>query len=357
MEISLLLSAAQSAPSNEHSRSSAQTFVTTNSVSYDGFQTSTTLTNNPPPTYVRPQPPMHVPVGELPSFSRLLTPPNSLSPVSHTIEKKSIKPFHCNFEGCEATFGQKGSLTRHIKSRHQKLRPHTCDVCQKSFSALWTLRVHQRNVHLKAKPHKCHLCDKSFGELFNKSKHIAIVHEGKRPFACPYCARAFGYKGDMRKHVLELHQQSGRPFQCSVPNCGVKFARKRYLRRHENLSHKANGSSTRNDGPQSPTLVTNGIASAPNLSNSSITSPMTTSEVTTITSPPYSQMSQQQGHVMSRPAPFLLDRFQMISRPMQHTSPPTPTPPTPQSPGAIQTVNFQSPSPQYAQHSILPRKM
>lgn len=155
------------------------------------------------------------------------------------VEKRSLsRPFACNFPECGATFGQKGSLTRHIRSRHEKLRPHLCEICQKSFSALWTLRVHQRNVHLKSKPHKCHLCDKSFGELFNKSKHIAIVHEGKRPFACPICSRAFGYKGDMRKHVLELHQQSGRPFQCVVPSCGVKFARKRYLRRHENLSHK-----------------------------------------------------------------------------------------------------------------------
>lgn len=42
----------------------------------------------------------------------------------------------------------------------------------------------------------------------------------------------------MRKHVQELHQQEGRPFQCIVPSCGVKFARRRYLRRHENLSHK-----------------------------------------------------------------------------------------------------------------------
>lgn len=152
--------------------------------------------------------------------------------------KRDGKPFCCAYNGCDATFGQKGSLTRHVRSRHEKLRPHTCPLCRKSFSALWTLRVHQRNVHLKSKPHKCHLCDKSFGELFNKSKHIAIVHEGKRPYACPICSRAFGYKGDMRKHVLELHEQSGRPFQCVIPSCGVKFARKRYLRRHENLSHR-----------------------------------------------------------------------------------------------------------------------
>lgn len=160
-------------------------------------------------------------------------------PQQGRVDKHANKPFKCVYEGCDASFGQKGSLTRHIRSRHEKLRPHCCRICQKSFSALWTLRVHQRNVHLKSKPHKCHLCDKSFGELFNKSKHIAIVHEGKRPFACPICSRAFGYKGDMRKHVLELHQQAGRPFQCIIPSCGVKFARKRYLRRHENLSHKA----------------------------------------------------------------------------------------------------------------------
>lgn len=159
-------------------------------------------------------------------------------PATGQLEKTIHKPFRCVVEGCNATFGQKGSLTRHVKSRHEKLRPHSCSICQKSFSALWTLRVHQRNVHLKSKPHKCHLCDKSFGEFFNKSKHIAIVHEGKRPFSCPICSRAFGYKGDMRKHVLELHEQSGRPFQCTIPSCGVKFARRRYLRRHENLSHK-----------------------------------------------------------------------------------------------------------------------
>ena len=42
----------------------------------------------------------------------------------------------------------------------------------------------------------------------------------------------------MRKHVMELHVQDGRPFKCTVPSCGVKFARLRYLRRHQNLSHR-----------------------------------------------------------------------------------------------------------------------
>lgn len=196
---------------------------------------------------------------QLPSITRLASLPSKSDPTAlheGRVGKNALKPFRCTIEGCNATFGQKGSLTRHVKSRHEKLRPHTCDLCQKSFSALWTLRVHQRNVHLKSKPHKCHICDKSFGELFNKSKHIAIVHEGKRPFSCPICSRAFGYKGDMRKHVMELHEQTGRPFQCMVPTCGVKFARKRYLRRHENLSHKGDPLLARRDASSSPESTT-----------------------------------------------------------------------------------------------------
>lgn len=239
MEISLLLSAAQSVPVDSRPRAQTQPCYASSPVSHYTSSRSTDLQSTD--HYQRRSDLINHPV-QLPSFSHLTNPPPDASSGAHRgrVEKNSLKPFHCAVEGCQATFGQKGSLTRHVRSRHEKLRPHTCDLCQKSFSALWTLRVHQRNVHLKSKPHKCHLCDKSFGELFNKSKHIAIVHEGKRPFSCPICSRAFGYKGDMRKHVLELHEQSGRPFQCMVPSCGVKFARKRYLRRHENLSHKGN---------------------------------------------------------------------------------------------------------------------
>lgn len=270
MEISLLLSAAQAAPAP------AATVATATTVAPPPAPNSAALSPPPPqpvpsPRYLISSPVSHHNGSRTSDLLHddfatttndqhsVLARPQTAAPMPFSlglpqgrIEKKPNKPFRCTVEGCDATFGQKGSLTRHVKSRHEKLRPHSCDVCQKSFSALWTLRVHQRNVHLKSKPHKCHLCDKSFGELFNKSKHIAIVHEGKRPFSCPICSRAFGYKGDMRKHVLELHEQSGRPFQCMVPSCGVKFARKRYLRRHENLSHKGNAAILQRDHASSP---------------------------------------------------------------------------------------------------------
>lgn len=272
MEISLLLSAAQSTQ-----QATNTSFPSTNAYVPTPSQPLQTNPNSSLP---------------LQRLSQAYSPPSSetysgtsvMSPISYLpqtrnyfalasqgkVEKKSNKPFRCTLDSCDATFGQKGSLTRHIKSRHEKLRPHCCELCKKSFSALWTLRVHQRNVHLKSKPHKCHLCDKSFGELFNKSKHIAIVHEGKRPFSCPICSRAFGYKGDMRKHVVELHEQTGRPFQCLVPACGVKFARKRYLRRHENLSHKDLNSVRRRELPSSPETSPNLSYPAPGVGVSAL---------------------------------------------------------------------------------------
>ena len=175
---------------------------------------------------------------------RLAAPPLQLAPtpqptpLTPTASNTNVKKYVCLEPGCGSEFGQKGSLTRHQKSRHEGRRPHACSQCSKRFSEKWTLNVHERNVHQKRKPHACPQCSKRFGERWNLRKHVNVVHRNIKPYACPQCGRAFGYKGDMRKHVMELHVQDGRPFQCPVPSCGVKFARLRYLRRHQNLSHR-----------------------------------------------------------------------------------------------------------------------
>lgn len=185
----------------------------------------------------RLQPP---PLSLAPSLAPV-SPPDSSPPVAAT-PTAVVKPFPCPRDGCGASFGQKGSLTRHLKNRHTpSSRTHNCPHpdCEKSFSEKWTLSVHRRNVHLKLKTHCCIHCGKKFGEKWNLRKHINVVHLRVKPFVCPLCARAFGYKGDMSKHVAELHEGDilERPFVCSAQGCGVRFARLRYLRRHQNLTH------------------------------------------------------------------------------------------------------------------------
>jgi hypothetical protein len=158
-----------------------------------------------------------------------------------------LQPHRCSVAGCDSKFGQRGSLTRHLKNKHTaNPRTHACPHCPSRFSERWTLNVHVRNVHLKIKAHKCPYTEcaarPGFSELWNLRKHISIVHLLNRPFPCPHCKRFFGYKGDMKKHVDELHTSSSeaRPYICQVPGCAVKFARMRYLRRHQNLNHTAN---------------------------------------------------------------------------------------------------------------------
>lgn len=54
-----------------------------------------------------------------------------------------LKPYKCNT--CGTSFGQPGSLIRHISAVHHKRKDHACDHpgCGKSFSERWTLQVHR----------------------------------------------------------------------------------------------------------------------------------------------------------------------------------------------------------------------
>lgn len=284
MEIHMLLSAAEMAPAGRRSAAKqafelatspmsiqdvaadellSQQIAAANSAAEAGYRAPPVLTGHTsrPPAYAPPlqsptagyaPPPLHLqtapygasplplsPVTASPRSTSSLSLPSPL-PVAAPPIGKDGKPkrFACNHPGCNVRFGQKGSLTRHIRSRHEQRRPHGCTLCSKAFSEKWTLDVHVRNVHLKQQPHECTTCGKRFGERWNLQKHVNVVHRRIKPFRCGICNRAFGYKGDMRKHVNELHQTPGRPFQCPEPDCGVNFARLRYLRRHQNTAHR-----------------------------------------------------------------------------------------------------------------------
>lgn len=146
------------------------------------------------------------------------------------------KPFACPDPVCGQRFGQKGSMARHVRARHEQRRPHVCATCGKRFAERWTRSVHERNVHERRRAHECGECGARFGERWNLSKHVNVVHRKVKPFPCALCGRCFGYKGDMRKHVLELHATPTEPLPCPM-GCGAVFARARYLRRHIALAH------------------------------------------------------------------------------------------------------------------------
>ena len=74
-------------------------------------------------------------------------------------------------------FGQKGNLTRHIETVHEKRRDHACPHCPSAFGQKGDLKTHIKVVHEKRRDHACGYCEGlAFGTAGNLKRHIDVVH-------------------------------------------------------------------------------------------------------------------------------------------------------------------------------------
>ena len=80
-------------------------------------------------------------------------------------------------------FRHDSTVTMHIRTRHDHLRPFKCDECGSLFGRLSHLKKHIRKV-----------C----GDNKNKEKPIA---------QCRFCDVTFPTKGDLRKHLLNCEKK------------------------------------------------------------------------------------------------------------------------------------------------------
>ena len=64
-----------------------------------------------------------------------------------------------------------------MKSVHEGIKDHKCELCDKYFSEKGNLDKHMKTVHEGIKDHKCKICDKSFSEKASLNKHMKSVHE------------------------------------------------------------------------------------------------------------------------------------------------------------------------------------
>ena len=59
------------------------------------------------------------------------------------------RPFKCSFEGCQAAFSQRGSLTKHTR-RHTGDKPYKCSFCKLRFAVIGAVHSHISNRHMTA---------------------------------------------------------------------------------------------------------------------------------------------------------------------------------------------------------------
>ena len=103
----------------------------------------------------------------------------------HLLKTDNFEKLKCS--SCDYSCSIKGSLKRHIRSVHEKKKPHKCSLCHYSCSNKGSLKRHIESVHEKKKPHKCSLCDYSCSQKAHLKRHIESVHEKKKVHKCSLC--------------------------------------------------------------------------------------------------------------------------------------------------------------------------
>lgn len=167
----------------------------------------------------------------LPSISSL--PLSFLEPTKKKTERsgKRKKSYACTL--CDHATAQRQSLTQHIQSVHEQLRPFQCqwEGCSYNASTKQNVEKHTKAVHEKLKPNVCPYCDASFSQKVTLDNHVRGVHEKVKPFQCPLCSYTSAYRGNFNSHISSVHEKR-KPFACPA-NCGYSCAQKSGLKRHK----------------------------------------------------------------------------------------------------------------------------
>lgn len=145
----------------------------------------------------------------------------------------AARPYTCKI--CNASFGRRDNMQKHMRSIHMGERPFECHLCGYAFQKKDHREKHIRTVHLKERPYECTQCSSRFGQKSDLSKHVRTVHDRIKPYQCEHCGLSFGHRGNKLRHVFVVHEKR-KPFTCRVCNAG--FGERSNLAKHITAVHK-----------------------------------------------------------------------------------------------------------------------
>ena len=126
--------------------------------------------------------------------------------------------YTCSY--CEFTSKYKKSVSRHIKTRHEKRKDHKCSICDDTFTSRQGLSYHIKGVHEKVTDIECRYCDMKFSRPHNLSKHVKEVHKRIREYECTLCSIKFSRNETLQRHIGHFHQKDKSNAQENVQDQG-----------------------------------------------------------------------------------------------------------------------------------------
>lgn len=85
----------------------------------------------------------------------------------HINSHLNIRNYKCTVQGCDRTFVDPSSVTKHLVVHNKDDRKFQCSLCGSRFNRLGALRYHEK-THRQERNHSCDICKKSFlGGMFH----------------------------------------------------------------------------------------------------------------------------------------------------------------------------------------------
>ena len=162
------------------------------------------------------------------------------SKVEHVLEAVQVTDSCCPL--CKKPLKGGGTAIKtHIRAKHMRTTPFSCDECSKTFGNNQLLKSHQK-THNQPTQFPCthQGCNKSYPTKGRLNSHLK-THDPQNFVQCQFCSKTFTAKKNLAPHEKTCKQRPGgkaavvRDKQC--PYCVKSYPHQKDLKYHIDTKH------------------------------------------------------------------------------------------------------------------------